>query len=71
MLLRQLPLGEASESQIADGLLERALVGLPLDEPVRAAAKYQALSAEEVRAAFAKWIRPEDLVEVVQGPPAK
>jgi len=71
MLLRQLPLGEASESQIADGLLARALVGLPLDEPVRAAAKYQALSAEEVRAAFAKWIRPEDLVEVVQGPPAK
>jgi zinc protease len=71
MLLRQLPLGEASESQIADGLLARALVGLPLDEPVRAAAKYRALSAEEVRAAFAKWIRPADLVEVVQGPPAK
>jgi len=71
MLLRQLPLGEASESQIAEGLLARALAGLPLDEPVRAAEKYQALSAEQVRAAFAKWIRPVDLVEVVQGPPAK
>ncbi len=71
MLLRQLPLGEASESQIADGLLARALVRLPLDEPVRAAEKYQALSAEEVRTAFAKWVRPTDLVEVIQGPPAK
>jgi zinc protease len=71
MLLRQLPLGEASESQIAEGLLARALAGLPLDEPVRAAEKYQALSAEQVRAAFAKWIRPVDLVEIVQGPPAQ
>jgi zinc protease len=38
---------------------------------VRAAEKYQALSAEQVRAAFAKWIRPVDLVEIVQGPPAQ
>ncbi|MGA7293276.1 MAG: pitrilysin family protein [Terriglobales bacterium] len=69
LLLRQIPLSESSESQIADGLLARALIGLPLDEPVRAAARYQSLTAEQVRVAFAKWIRPEDLVEVVQGPP--
>jgi zinc protease len=71
MLLRQIPLDESSEPEIAGGLLARALIGLPLDEPVRAAEKYVALSAEQVSSAFAKWIRPTDFVEVVQGPPAK
>ena len=68
MLIRQIPLGESSESQIAGGLLARSLMGLPLDEPVRAAERYEKLSAEDVRAAFAKWIRPGDFVQVVQGP---
>ncbi|MGA8440793.1 MAG: pitrilysin family protein [Candidatus Sulfotelmatobacter sp.] len=68
MLIRQIPLRESSESQIAGGLLARSLMGLPLDEPVRAAERYEKLSAEDVRAAFAKWIRPGDFVEVVQGP---
>ncbi len=71
MLIRQIPLGQSSESEIADGFLARAMIGLPLDEPVRAAERYQKLSAEEVRAAFAKWIRPADFVEVVEGPPPK
>jgi zinc protease len=71
MLLRQIPLDESSESEIAGGLLARALIGLPLDEPVRAAEKYVSLSAEQVSEDFAKWIRPTDFVEVVQGPPAK
>ncbi|MFY9910779.1 MAG: pitrilysin family protein [Candidatus Sulfotelmatobacter sp.] len=71
MLIRQIPLSESSESQIAGGLLARSLMGLPLDEPVRAAERYQKLSADEVRAAFAKWIQPADLVEVIQGPPPK
>lgn len=68
MLLREIPLGQASESSIADGLLARRVMGLPLDEPVRAAEKYKALSAEQVQSAFAKWIVPDDLVEVVEGP---
>lgn len=68
MLLREIPLGQASESSIADGLLARSVMGLPLDEPVRAAEKYKALSAEQVQSAFAKWIVPDDLVEVVEGP---
>ncbi|HEV2469509.1 MAG TPA: pitrilysin family protein [Candidatus Sulfotelmatobacter sp.] len=68
MLLREIPLEESSESGIADGLLARAVIGLPLDEPVRAAAKYKALSAEEVRDAFNKWVRPSDFVQVVEGP---
>jgi zinc protease len=71
MLIRQIPLSESSESEIAGGLLARSLMGLPLDESVRAARRYEALSAEQVRAAFAKWIRPADLVEVVQGPAPK
>jgi zinc protease len=68
MLLREIPLGQASESSIAAGLLARSVTGLPLDEPIRAAEKYKALSAEQVQAAFAKWIFPGDLVEVVEGP---
>jgi zinc protease len=71
LLLRQVPLLESSESRIAGGLLARAVVGLPLDEPVIAAHKYFDMSAEQVRQAFAKWIRPEDFVQVVQGPPPK
>lgn len=71
MLLREIPLQQSSESSIADGLLARAVVGLPLDEPVRAAERYKSISAEQVRAAFAKWIRPADFVQVVQGPTPK
>jgi len=71
MLLREIPLDQSSETRIADGFLSRAVLGLPLDEPVRAAEKYKSLSAQQVQAAFAKWIRPNDFVEVVEGPPAK
>jgi zinc protease len=71
MLLREIPLAEASESGIADGFLARAVIGLPLDEPIRAAERYRNLSAEQVRAAFAKWVRPGDFVQVVEGPPPK
>ena len=68
LILRQIPLAEASESSIAGGLLGRAVMGLPLDEPVVAAARYSALTGEQVRAAFAKWIKPADFVQVVRGP---
>lgn len=47
MLLREIPLQQSSESSIADGLLARAVVGLPLDEPVRAAERYKSISAEQ------------------------
>jgi zinc protease len=68
MLLREIPLDQSSESRVAAGLLSRSLIGLPLDEPVRAARQYQALTAKQVQAAFAKWVVPGDLVEVVEGP---
>jgi zinc protease len=68
MLLRQIPLAQASENRIADGLISRSVIGLPLDEPIVAAHRYVELTAEQVQAAFAKWLRPGDLVQVTEGP---
>jgi zinc protease len=67
-LLRQIPLNESSEEEIAKGLLARAEAGLPLDEPIRDADKYLTVNAAEIRAVFAKRIRPDDFVQVVRGP---
>ena len=63
-----MPLRESSEDAVAGGLLARAQMGLPLDEPARAAARYLALTADEVRTAFAKWINADRFVQVVRGP---
>jgi zinc protease len=68
LLLRQIPLGEASEQGIARGFISRRDLELPLNEPTIAATRYAVLSADEVRAAFRKWLRPGDLVRVSQGP---
>jgi zinc protease len=68
LVLRQLPLGESSEDAVAGGLLARAQMNLPLDEAARAAKRYISMSADEVRLAFAKWIRPDGFVQVVRGP---
>ena len=68
LLLRQIPLAESSEDAVATGLLARAQMDLPLDEPLRAAKRYFAMTADEVRAAFSKWVRPQDFVQVVRGP---
>lgn len=71
LLLRQITLNESSEDAVAGGFVARALVGLPLDEPARAAQRYYSLSADQVRAAFEKWIRPSAFVQVVRGPAPK
>jgi zinc protease len=71
MLIRQIPLGESSVDEIAHGLVGRADIGLPLDEPTVAARRYVALGGNDVQAAFAKWMRPDDMVRVTQGPPPK
>ena len=68
LLLRQVPLSEESADGIAGMLLSRALHDLPLDESVRAARQYLETTAEQVRDAFAKWIRPSDFVQVTVGP---
>jgi zinc protease len=53
---------------VAQGLLRRAVIGLPLDEPIVAAKKYFELSADQVKAAFARQLRLDDFVQVVRGP---
>jgi zinc protease len=68
MLLRDIPLAEESVDGIANGWLTRAALGLPLDEPVRAGKIYARLGAKDVQNAFAKWLRPDGLVQVTQGP---
>jgi zinc protease len=67
-LLRQIPLSASSEDEVAEDLLDRAEIGLPLDEPNREIRKYLNVTASEIRAAFAKRIRPDDFVQVVRGP---
>jgi zinc protease len=71
LLLRQIPLSESSEEAVAGGMLARARIGLPLDEPIRAANKYVELNAQDVEAAFARHIRTDNLVQVVRGPAPK
>jgi len=71
LLLRNIALSESSVDDIADGLLHRAQLGLPLDEPILAARRYLKLSAGQVQAAYAKWIDPNRFVQVTQGPAAK
>ncbi len=68
MLIRQIPLGESSVDEIAHGLVDRLDLGLPLDEPTLAARRYVQLGAKDVQSAFAKWMRPDDMVRVTQGP---
>jgi zinc protease len=68
LLLRQIPLSESSVDDIAHGLLGRVDLGLPLDEPTNAARRYIALGPTDVQAAFRKWLRPDDLVRVSEGP---
>jgi zinc protease len=68
MLLRRLPVDESSLDSMANGLLSRSLLGLPLDEPTRAATHYVALTAEQVRAAFQRWLCPDYWVQVSEGP---
>ncbi len=68
LLLRQIPLAESSEDAVAGGMIGRARIGLPLDEPSHAAQRYFTMTAAQVRSAFSKWIDPANFVQVVRGP---
>jgi zinc protease len=68
MLLREIPLTESSLGRIARGFIHRLILDLPLDEPGRAARRYMALTAQQVRSAFARRLRVKDLVQVTEGP---
>ncbi len=71
LLIRKIPLSESSVDGIAETLLDLSQKELPLDEPVRAAQRYRKITAEQVRAAFLKWVRPADFVQVTLGPEGK
>ncbi|MBV9345470.1 MAG: insulinase family protein, partial [Gammaproteobacteria bacterium] len=68
-LVRQLPLAEAGVSEIALAMLHRRDLDLPLDEPTHAAQRFIGLDSSAVQDAFRKWLRPQDLVRVSEGPP--
>jgi zinc protease len=68
LLIREIPLSEASTASIGQRLLALSVHDLPLDEPTRAAKRYLQVTADQVRDAFAKWIRPGSFVQVSLGP---
>jgi zinc protease len=68
LLLRRIPLSQSSTEEIAQMFLGLSIQGLPLDEPHRAAERYLEATAQEVQAAFSRWIRPRDFVQVNLGP---
>jgi len=68
LALNAIPLSQASVGAVAGGLLHRAKLGLPLDEPRQAAKRYASLTAEQVRAAFARRLRVDDLAQITRGP---
>lgn len=68
LVLREMSLAQASLDDIAGGFLHRERLGLPLDEPTRAARHYIQLTAAQVQAAYRKWIEPARLVQITRGP---
>ena len=71
LLLRQIPLNEASFGGIAQEFIHLHDLGLPLDEPTLAARRYMAISGKDVQAAFQKWLRPAAMIRVSEGPAPK
>lgn len=67
-LLRRLPMQRASIGGIAGQYLRLAELGLPLDSQQTAAERYLTTTATDIQLAFAAWIRPDDLAQVVKGP---
>lgn len=67
--LRRLPMGRSSVDRIANSLLRLVDLGLPLNSEEVAARRYLAITAPEIQQAFANWMRPDGLVQVVEGPP--
>jgi zinc protease len=69
--IRSIPLGVSSVNAIARSLLNWSINGEPLDEPMVAAKHYLDLTAAQVQDAFRKYVKPANLMQVVQGPTPK
>jgi zinc protease len=67
-ILRWLPMQRASVPAIAGRYLHLVEVGLPFDPVQVTAQRYLDITATEIQQAFAKWVRPDDLAQVVKGP---
>jgi len=68
LVITRMLLGQSSVDDIAGQLLDLSIRGLPLNEPVLAGRRYVEMTAEQVQAAFKKWLRPDDFVQIVRGP---
>jgi zinc protease len=67
-VLRQLGMEDDSIPGIAGVLLHLVSLGLPLDSERIAAQRYLATTAADIQKAFATWLRPDDLAEVMKVP---
>ncbi len=67
-LLRRLPMQSASVDGLAALDLRLIDLNIPLDTPQIAAQHFYDATSAEVKAAFAKYLRPDDLAQVVKGP---
>jgi zinc protease len=67
-MLRRLPMQRASVDAIAGLDLRLVDLGIPLDTPSIAAKHFYDATPADVQAAFKKWLRPDDLAEIVKGP---
>ncbi len=71
MLLRQLPLSEASFNAIAGQLLQFSLEDKPLDSMTIAARHYFTMTPQQIQRAFRTYLRPDMFVTAVKGPAPK
>jgi zinc protease len=67
----ELPVRRESYEGLAGELLTYAATDRPLDEDRIEARAQLAATPDQIRAAVAKWIRPNDLARIVQGPAGK
>ena len=67
-MLRKVAMQRDSTDAIAGVYLHETNLGLPLDTPQIAAEHYLAANATQIQDAFQKWIRPQDMAQVVKGP---
>ena len=67
-LLRRLPMQSASVDGLAALDLRFIDLNIPLDTPQIAAQHFYDVTSDQVKAAFVKYLRPDDLAQVVKGP---
>ena len=68
LLMGDVPIREASYDGVTEQLLNYASLDLPLDQNLIDARAELDATQESVRAALAKYVRPQDFVRVVTGP---